>query len=1271
MHAVTWAILLGALLGRCEAHGIDYNATIGLLMPVVTWSNCVDVKWLQWSAASVLAIHHINKRNATVVGQDTLSRIPLNFKVSYKFANSGFAGLNAAAATYQWKQDAGARGFIDDTCARCNLTHSRSVTEVMGLYEARDLTYPDAFVGCAHNDAATIVSTISSLEKIPLMGFAANATELADKTRYPYFSRTNPGANVNARAVVGVAYHFGWKTLNIIAVDNNVGKEYISDITAWAHKDGISVSTSQSFIESDEESIKQSVYTLSASVHNTSAFSRSHITVLVGAGASSLQYIIKYALEYKLLERGFVWMMVLAPQVEITTAAVDAMDKADFRRYYAGFLNIAGVQTPMTLRNVMADDPDTTSKLIWNRELAKAGKIYEKQSLENPANVNQTVEWAKVAIDGSIASGFETFFVYDAVWATAIGLAAAKAASDMDNIHTYCRSGGGKGPFQGASGSVTFDLKSGERAPLGIAVSVQNLIPPDNTDWGSFRYQNGGWVTLGLWEEGSGFVQQPVTPYWPGGQRTWNPAEEFPASVDTSSAQSPTSPADQKLMMTPTEMVDDENGWNSRDLSFIIFFMAALVGGVYSLYRYLMAAKVDAEEHSLQISARLLRQRLSITKEDGYALSTENTRWTSRNYITIPKLQMEAAVRLSRFEDFDIILFDAFSLLIAGNTRSEATRMYSHESRRRLLSSLPASRPSIRTEGNVSQTAQQELLHEWLLEHASVLLGLGPETPDVLTPSLFPASARTNVLDQSVNDHTSKCTSSLNSSRSHLIQMPELQDATATHPHTNTRTVTAASGRGTPMCLFCPHHFLRNQSVMDQLRTNTMASTLDSRSNNTHRKRGFTSSNDRFRYFQNKLMALRLWRDDSCALFAQLKVHVQVHMDKLAEMCHVRVREFLHDEDGRNLCNFCWSPDRGEFCKEVLEAVVDRPLSNFRRQDDREVGAVTVHEGAWREHVLECRNPRLRHKLKASGLDTESDESVFITQLHRRARLLDRPFKSKIIDMLTETWDCSLAENPAGDNTATPTHTHTATPTTGAPLPSKATLTPPSSPERTRRTWTASISISEGPKMVSLDADLCSLARNEAAASHEGIKEDHLPSDDRVSTRRSSGLSVTASITETSGPVSICVGFFGEGPANLEIFCASIKTPDRMRAKIGKYIAPHPACRWPLTANIMDPVRVTLVCSGPNHLLQTVRWFVASQAQSGLTVSRIKNKFLLPESEVQDGYRDVTINVVFEDESGLKIIGEIQVQDRKLHDLKYCMHKLYKVKRANNPNSIT
>ena len=57
---------------------------------------------------------------------------------------------------------------------------------------------------------------------------------------------------------------------------------------------------------------------------------------------------------------------------------------------------------------------------------------------------------------------------------------------------------------------------------------------------------------------------------------------------------------------------------------------------------------------------------------------------------------------------------------------------------------------------------------------------------------------------------------------------------------------------------------------------------------------------------------------------------------------------------------------------------------------------------------------------------------------------------------------------------------------------------------------------------------------------------------------------------------------------------------------------------------------------------QTVRLFVETQSQTGLRVCRVKNKFLLPDVEVEDGYRDVTLNVLFEAEN-LRIIGEIQV----------------------------
>jgi len=125
----------------------------------------------------------------------------------------------------------------------------------------------------------------------------------------------------------------------------------------------------------------------------------------------------------------------------------------------------------------------------------------------------------------------------------------------------------------------------------------------------------------------------------------------------------------------------------------------------------------------------------------------------------------------------------------------------------------------------------------------------------------------------------------------------------------------------------------------------------------------------------------------------------------------------------------------------------------------------------------------------------------------------------------------------------------------------------------------------------------------------------------------------------------------------------------RMHEKLSKYMPPNVRCQWPLTAYISDVVRLSIVCNGPAQMLHMVRWFLQSQDQTGLTVCRIKNKFLLTEYEAEDGYRDVSLNVLFE-VGGLKIIGEIQVHDTQLNQLKSKMHKLYTVKRAKHPSMI-
>jgi len=57
IHAVTWAILLGALLGRCEAHGIDYNGESTQVLSLYGHNHThTDLKWHPWNT-SVLLTH--------------------------------------------------------------------------------------------------------------------------------------------------------------------------------------------------------------------------------------------------------------------------------------------------------------------------------------------------------------------------------------------------------------------------------------------------------------------------------------------------------------------------------------------------------------------------------------------------------------------------------------------------------------------------------------------------------------------------------------------------------------------------------------------------------------------------------------------------------------------------------------------------------------------------------------------------------------------------------------------------------------------------------------------------------------------------------------------------------------------------------------------------------------------------------------------------------------------------------------------------------------
>ncbi len=122
--------------------------------------------------------------------------------------------------------------------------------------------------------------------------------------------------------------------------------------------------------------------------------------------------------------------------------------------------------------------------------------------------------------------------------------------------------------------------------------------------------------------------------------------------------------------------------------------------------------------------------------------------------------------------------------------------------------------------------------------------------------------------------------------------------------------------------------------------------------------------------------------------------------------------------------------------------------------------------------------------------------------------------------------------------------------------------------------------------------------------------------------------------------------FEGRVEGQITVHPAPPKSVQRMREKLTKYAAPHPKAIWPLSANILDPVRVSLVCRGPAQMLEVLSWFSGNAgAKSGFRMCRLKNRFAFPEDEITDGYRDLKICVVFQSSNGLHIIGEIQVRD--------------------------
>lgn len=293
-------------------------------------------------------------------------------------------------------------------------------------------------------------------------------------------------------------------------------------------------------------------------------------------------------------------------------------------------------------------------------------------------------------------------------------------------------------------------------------------------------------------------------------------------------------------------------------------------------------------------------------------------------------------------------------------------------------------------------------------------------------------------------------------------------------------------------------------------------------------------------YLRKKLMAVRIWCDDSCSLFkSELKVRVQVFTNQLAGQCHKRVHEMVAESDGHLLASFCWTPERGEFFLQgstLSSQEEDETMLSIlpQRQDDERVRALQTGDQDLLERQVERNDLWLQHRKTSRSIDSFCSESVYIAQLHRRAAIIDRAFKTKVVDGLRST----LTSSSNASHAQTPPLAH-------------------------------SSGIETNPEHV---------------GSIKSLRRMPISSTIGASTELSTGTDATQ------------VGFQMHGQqVQVEVYFAPIKKQDRMREKLSRYVPPNPRCEWPLTAYITDPVRLSIVCDGPTQILEMVRWFVESQ----------------------------------------------------------------------------
>ena len=310
----------------------------------------------QLATSILIAIHHINTRNATIVGNENMAKIPIDFTLQYKIADTHSEQTGAVKALLDWRcQD----GTQDYTCGTVNTTQLPGPTPI---YQAKSSDVISGIVGPFRSEESEAVCNLASalgMNFFPITSYASVLSELSDKVRFPYFSRTVPSLAVNAAGIIKVFKQFGWTRCGFMYIDDPWGNSFASDFLYQASISNILVLTAVKFADMSVADVETGVEALRSS--------GVRVFVYLEDTGNNVEAVLLSAAKAGIAGKdGYAWVTFEQndPEIQLALAATPA---AVLRPLLFGWLNIFGYAPSDTLLSRFQDIfAESNSPLVYD-----------------------------------------------------------------------------------------------------------------------------------------------------------------------------------------------------------------------------------------------------------------------------------------------------------------------------------------------------------------------------------------------------------------------------------------------------------------------------------------------------------------------------------------------------------------------------------------------------------------------------------------------------------------------------------------------------------------------------------------------------------------------------------------------------------------------------------------------------------------------------------------------------------------------------------------